>query len=83
MATGKKVRFGKTKTEAEVTATTPEKWIDTGTLSREEEKDVIRFTIDIPTELHTRIKTYCAAKRVKMRDVIQELLEDKFPPVNR
>ena len=39
-----------------------------------------RFTIDVPLSLHTRIKVQCAAKGVKMADVIREMLEREFQP---
>ncbi len=39
-----------------------------------------RFTIDVPVSLHTRIKVQCAAKGVKMADVIREMLEREFQP---
>lgn len=38
-----------------------------------------RFTIDVPTSLHTRIKTQCAMRGVKMADVLRDLLEREFP----
>jgi hypothetical protein len=38
-----------------------------------------RFTIDVPVALHTRIKTECARRGVKMADVMRELLEREFP----
>lgn len=38
-----------------------------------------RLTIDIPGDLHTRIKSQCALKGVKMADAIRELLEQNFP----
>lgn len=37
-----------------------------------------RLTIDIPEELHTRIKSQCALRRTKMTDEIRKLLEDNF-----
>lgn len=40
--------------------------------------ETTRFTIDIPVDLHSRIKSYCALKRVKMREEIQGLLEKHF-----
>ncbi len=39
-----------------------------------------RFTIDVPVSLHTRIKTQCAMRGVKMADVLREMLEREFPP---
>jgi hypothetical protein len=38
-----------------------------------------RLTIDVPEELHRRIKIGCAQRGVKMADVIRELLEKYFP----
>lgn len=38
-----------------------------------------RFTIDVPRGLHTRIKTECARRGVKMADMLRELLEQQFP----
>lgn len=38
-----------------------------------------RFTIDVPMTLHTRIKTECARRGVKMADMLRELLEREFP----
>ncbi len=44
-----------------------------------EKESVARFTIDIPVSLHARIKSQCALKRVKMRDEVLSMLEEKFP----
>ena len=37
-----------------------------------------RFTIDVPIELHTRIKVACAGRGQKMADMLRELLEREF-----
>ena len=37
-----------------------------------------RLTIDIPEALHTRVKTRCAARGLKMTDEIRALLEERF-----
>lgn len=37
-----------------------------------------RLTIDIPEELHARIKSQCALRRTKMADEIRALLESHF-----
>ncbi len=39
-----------------------------------------RFTIDVPLDLHSRIKVACAGRGLKMADVLRELLEREFPP---
>ena len=38
-----------------------------------------RFTIDVPANLHARIKVACAQRGTKMADEIRALLEQKFP----
>jgi hypothetical protein len=38
-----------------------------------------RFTIDVPLELHSRIKVECARRGLKMADVLRDLLEREFP----
>ncbi len=76
----KKVTFGTKPRERK--AQTPEEWISGGANSKShenrEKQEVTRFTIDIPSELHARIKSQCALKKVKMRDEIQALLERHF-----
>ena len=47
--------------------------------SQVEKESTARFTIDIPVSLHARIKSQCALKRVKMREEVLEMLEEKFP----
>jgi predicted HicB family RNase H-like nuclease len=44
-----------------------------------EKESTARFTIDIPVSLHARIKSQCALKRVKMREEVLSMLEEKFP----
>lgn len=44
-----------------------------------EKESTARFTIDIPVSLHARIKSQCALNRQKMREVVLEMLEEKFP----
>jgi hypothetical protein len=38
-----------------------------------------RLTIDVPINLHKRIKSQCAMQNLVMADVIRELLEQRFP----
>jgi hypothetical protein len=80
----KKVAIGaKPKVTKPVTA---DEWVNRGaspalSTPREEEKQKIettRFTIDIPVALHSRIKSQCALRHVKMREEIQQLLEEHF-----
>ena len=37
-----------------------------------------RLTIDIPVELHRRVKRECADRGVKMADVVRDLLSREF-----
>lgn len=74
----KKVSFGtKPKSKKAVSA---DDWVAKGISTRtsETQQETTRFTIDIPTDLHARIKSQCALKKVKMRDEIQALLEKHF-----
>jgi hypothetical protein len=38
-----------------------------------------RFTLDVPLDLHGRIKVACAKRGLKMADVLRDLLEREFP----
>jgi hypothetical protein len=38
-----------------------------------------RLTVDIPEDLHARIKIGCATKRLKMSDAVRALLEHHWP----
>ena len=80
--TAKKVSFeNKSKKKAEPKDFNLDEWVSTG--ENAEDAATIRFTIDIPTDLHTRIKSQCATKQVKMKEVIQDLLEKAFPPSSK
>ena len=60
---------------------TADDWVSSGSINPPEMKEHVettRFTIDIPIELHSRIKSQCALRRVKMREEIQSLLEKHF-----
>lgn len=77
----KKVSFGRQEKPAAPVAATPDVWVSTGSVAETGKGDTIRFTIDLPTDLHQRIKIYCALNKVKMKDVIIEMFEGKFPPL--
>ena len=53
-------------------------------LVREERSELVavnkmkRLTIDVPADLHTSIKIWCARRGAKMSDTIRELLTEKF-----
>jgi hypothetical protein len=38
-----------------------------------------RFTIEVPVELHRRIKAACAKRGLKTSSVLRDLLEREFP----
>ena len=40
---------------------------------------VARFTFDVPESLHRRVKSECAARGVRMADVMRAILEREFP----
>jgi hypothetical protein len=71
----KKVTFA-TKPKQSAKVVTPDEWVSSGQTER---PPTTRFTIDIPTDLHTRIKSHCALRKVKMKEEIQALLEKHFP----
>jgi hypothetical protein len=59
-------------------AVTPESWVKNAPETAPE-VDTKRLTLDIPAELHRRIKMACAAKDRLMSDVLRDILEDAFP----
>lgn len=67
-------------------AASAEEWVQ-GTSQRDERsrpdaptEPMKRFTIDVPVELHRRIKTQCAMRGLKMADALRNILEREFPP---
>jgi hypothetical protein len=77
----KKINFG-TKPQNKNTpqAELADEWVSKGIIEVPipEAIEVTRFTIDIPSELHRKIKSFCALKGVKMKEEIQILLETHF-----
>lgn len=72
---GKKVAFsGKPQTKKESDASKDD-WVKNRST---EEVKMKRLTIDVPEELHRRIKSGCAGRGVKMADEIRALLEQHF-----
>ncbi len=56
-----------------------ENWIKDGsTENAPPETETTRFTIDLPVELHAKIKYKCAIKKISMKEEIQSLLENHF-----
>jgi hypothetical protein len=42
-------------------------------------KPTVRFTLDVDTDLHTRMKIECVRQGKKMSDVLRAILEREFP----
>lgn len=79
---GKKVAIGGKPTTRLATA---DLWVESRKIEEEGRKagEMKRLTFDIPESLHRRIKCQCAAKGVKMTDILRELLEKCFPGENQ
>lgn len=67
----KTIEFGTSPRKEKQDKLSPDKWVNN-------KETLKRFTIDIPEELHIRIKTVCASKGMKMREEIIRLFEDHF-----
>ncbi len=73
---GKKVAFGTrpTKpTEANVAPPSQDEWVEARGAQTK------RLTLEIPAELHKRVKSQCAARGMKMIDEITALLDKHYP----
>lgn len=81
----------KAKPQASTQSSTPDEWVSAASTpamvsdepnaaaqSMEKAIEMKRLTIDIPSDLHTRIKMQCAARGRKMADEIRDLLEGHF-----
>ena len=60
-----------------------EDWAGFGANGREPEEPMKRFTIDVPVELHRRIRAACARRGLKVSSVLRDLLEREFPDMSR
>ena len=78
MMTNKKVAFGSKAKKPVAAEVTPDKWVDTGNTATAD-KETFRFTIDLPSELHKRIKIHCTLNGHTMKDRIIKILEEQFP----
>ena len=47
--------------------------------SQLEKKPTVRFTLDVDTDLHTRMKIECARQGKMMSDVLRAILAREFP----
>jgi hypothetical protein len=64
---------------AAATTPTADAWVQSRQLESGNGEAMKRLTVDVPSSLHTRIKSQCALRGVKMADEIRELLEKHFP----
>ena len=61
-------------------AASVDEWVNTGAAKTGGgEEPTKRLTIDVPVALHTRVKAQCAMQRLKMADVVRDMLEKRFP----
>jgi hypothetical protein len=61
------------------TLRTPEPAAPEATAAAPAPERMARFTFDVPESLHRRVKTECAARGVRMADVMRGILEREFP----
>ncbi|MGD0137396.1 MAG: hypothetical protein ABSD28_00845 [Tepidisphaeraceae bacterium] len=71
----KKVSFSP-KPAGSTARLSPDEWIG----DKDARQPMKRLTIDVPLDLHKRIKSQCAIENLVMADVIRQLLEERFPP---
>lgn len=59
-----------------------DKWVESRTieLATEEPVKMKPLVINVPEEMHVRLKSECAKRGVKMSDVIRDLINQEFPP---
>jgi len=83
---GKKISFAKPKKARQV-PDAPDSWVSSGDPREQKESKpepaaqvpMKRLTIDVPMDLHQRVKIGCAKRGLKMADEIRKLLEKEFP----
>lgn len=58
-----------------------EAWVATAEPVKPAKPDVPtkRLTVDVPEDLHRRIKVDCAGKGVQISDVVRDILAKEFP----
>jgi predicted DNA binding CopG/RHH family protein len=75
----KKVSLAAKPRPTAATAATADDWVQSRRVEAGNGEAMKRLTVDVPSSLHTRIKSQCALRGVKMADEIRELLEKHFP----
>lgn len=77
----KKITFGAKPPAGRAASLDPDEWVRTGRAEPppvEDAEPMKRLTIDVPMNLHTRIKVTCARRGVKIADEVRALLEQHF-----
>jgi hypothetical protein len=59
-----------------------EDWAGFGADDREPQ-EMKRFIIDVPVELHRRVRAACAKRGLRPSSVLRDLLEREFPETSR
>ena len=77
--TRKKVALGAKPQLRATTTPTADDWVQSRQTEDTNGEGMKRLTVDVPISLHTRIKSQCALRGVKMADEIRDLLENHFP----
>jgi len=75
----KKVSIGARPTAVKPAPVEADQWVESRTpITAEPDAPNKRLTIDIPADLHRRIKSQCALRGTKIADEVRELLVQKY-----
>ena len=84
----KKTSIPRKPTAAKAPARSADEWVTGGRAAepapepaaepKPEKPQLVRYTIDIPKALHSKIKIKCAERGVKMNEEITKLLQNHF-----
>lgn len=66
-------RPSKKKVTEQVAVATLDKFVNGG------QQDMVRLNVEIPKTLRARVKARCALEGREIKDVVTELLEQRFP----
>jgi hypothetical protein len=82
---GKKISFAAKPKKANQAPKAADAWVSSGDPREQDEPKneapvaMKRLTIDVPADLHQRIKIGCTKRGLKMADAIRNLLDKEFP----
>lgn len=74
----KRVTFGARPSSHAVAAGDADSWVKSREAGEAEKQPMKRLTVDLPAELHARVKAQCAMRGVKISDEIRAMLEERF-----